>query len=138
MRLLKIIRVAFVAACLLSAVHCSEKPDSRTDIVGEWHFSDTETDVFICFCGDGTYELYQRIGAGRYRKYTGQWKLEKKILSGTYGEGIEWGSSYEVEISSYDTLALLAVNGSGERTVYSREGIPSSVRDTAIIVNSNQ
>ena len=139
MRFIKIIiRAVLAAACLLSAVRCSEIQDFRADIIGEWHFSGIDTDVFISFGGDGTYELYQKIGDGRYRGYTGQWKLEKDILSGTYGEGIEWGSAYKVDISSFDTLVLSAVNGSGEKIVYEREDIPSSVRDTAIIVNSAQ
>ena len=84
MRFIKIIiRAVLAAACLLSAVRCSEKQDFRADIIGEWHFSGIDTDVFISFGGDGTYELYQKIGDGRYRGYTGQWKLEKDILSGT-------------------------------------------------------
>lgn len=131
----KILFVLAVAAVgMLSAVSCSKESDLRSDIIGEWHFSDMETDVFIEFRADGDYELFQKIGAGRYRGYAGKWKLEKNILSGTYNEGDDWGSSYRVDIKSFDTLVLSAMNGSEEKNIYKREDIPADVRESALIV----
>ena len=56
--------------------------------------------------------------------------MKKGVMSGHYGEGIAWGSSYRVEIDG-DTLVLAATNGSGEKTVYRRESVPASVRESA-------
>ena len=78
----------------------------------------------------GIIRMPLQIGEGRYREYRGEWTLKKNILSGNYGEGIAWGSSYRVEIDG-DTLLLSATNGSGEKNVYRRESVPASVRESA-------
>lgn len=124
--------LAAVSALLLAALSCSKESELRSDIVGEWHYCDADADVFLAFSGTGDYELFQRIGDGRYRGYTGKWTLKKDILSGSYAEGISWGSSYKLSIGS-GTMTLTAVNGSGEKNVYRRENIPYSVRETAIL-----
>lgn len=117
----------------LFSFSCSKDADIYDNLVGEWHYSDNDTDVYIAFGESGEYELFQKIGAGRYREYRGKWFLEKGILSGDYAEGSEWGSSYKVEVNS-NTLTLIALNGSEEVTVYTRESIPASVRESANMI----
>ncbi|MGM9744749.1 MAG: lipocalin family protein [Candidatus Cryptobacteroides sp.] len=122
--------VALLSAFVLSTLSCSKEANLRESLPGEWHYSDAASDVYIAFSADGHYELFQKIGEGRYREYRGEWTLKKNILSGNYGEGIAWGSSYRVEIDG-DNLLLSATNGSGEKTVYRRESVPASVRESA-------
>ena len=61
----------------------------------------------------------------------GTWTLEKDILSGIYADGSEWGSSYKVEFDN-ETMTLTAQNESAEALTYTKEAIPSEVKDSAI------
>ena len=117
----------------LFSFSCAKDAVLQENIVGEWHYSDNDTDVYIAFGESSEYELFQKIGAGRYREYRGKWFLEKGILSGDYAERSGWGSSCKVEVNS-NTLTLIALNGSEEVTVYTRESIPASVRESANMI----
>ncbi len=117
------------------------KEDKPLDITGEWNLVDVQTksamlgdqtvDVYISFSGDKTFTMYQMIGTGRYRKYSGTWTLTETTLTGKYSDGKQWGSSYEVEMSSADSRLTLT-SDSGEVDTYQKASIPSSVTDTAI------
>jgi hypothetical protein len=125
-------------------------PEPTPDCVGEWQLSQIETrnvsysgetvDVYVAFLEtskeDGSvvrsFELYQMIGQGRYRKYTGTWKLEGNILSGTYSSKKAWGSTYEVSVDGA-TLKLTSVV-SGEVDTYRRITIPENVKKEAYAI----
>ena len=121
---------ALLCASVVSTLSCTKEANLGESLPGGWHYSDAASDVYIAFSADGHYELFQKIGEGRYREYMGEWTLKKGVMSGNYGEGIAWGSSYRVEIDG-DTLVLAATNGPGEKTVYRRESVPASVRESA-------
>lgn len=136
----KVLSVIALAASL-TAVSCHKEPkaDPVPAITGEWHISSVSTkgvdyanqtiDIYISFSAEGTFELYQMIGQGRYRKFTGSWEQNEGVLSGKYSSGKAWGSSYEVSVSG-ETLTLTSTV-SGEADTYVKAVIPESVKTEA-------
>ena len=134
-------RLFLLAAALLPAfafVGCNKENETpkvnlAEKIAGEWHCTVEEynAEVYVAFYADGQFDEYQRLGEGGYRHYAGTWTLEKDILSGIYADGSEWGSSYKVEFDN-GTMTLTAQNESAEALTYTKEAIPSEVKDSAI------
>ena len=132
--------VALAALVVLTACGGS-KEEKPLDITGEWNLVNVQTkaatlggqtvDVYISFSSDKSFTMYQMIGAGRYHKYSGTYLLDGTTLSGKYSDGKQWGSSYEVELSSSDSQLTLT-SGSGEVDTYKKASIPSDVIDNAI------
>ena len=75
--------------------------DYKGLLPGEWHCTAVEfgADVYASFEEDGDFDLYQMLGEGRYRHYTGSWSIKGDILSGTYSDGAVWGSSYKMSFT---------------------------------------
>ena len=70
-RIIYLIFAAFSFAFLTGCQSESERVMSA--LVGEWHYSGTESgvteDVWIAFSADGTFDMYQKVGdVMRYRK----------------------------------------------------------------------
>lgn len=126
---------------LLAVTACKKGPqeDPTPSCVGEWQMSNIEVksvsyagqtlDVYLAFREDGSFELYQMMGQGRFRKYSGQWTLEGNVLSGKYSSKKPWGSTYEVSADG-ETLTLTSVE-SGEKDTYQKTTIPESVKQEA-------
>ena len=109
------------------------KVDNATKVVGEWHCvaDEYDADVYVAFYADAKFDEYQRLGEGCYRHYAGTWSMTKDVLSGVYADGVEWGSSYKVSFDG-DTMMLTANNDSAETMTYTKESIPTDVKDEAI------
>lgn len=132
-----------VLAALFILVSCKDKPEPEklVDISGDWQISKVEVksvtigsvdvDVYLRFTTGGGFELYQMLGSGRYRVFTGSWKLEEDVLSGTYSDGKAWGSAYKLEKPDDNTLRLTSVSTNPEVDTYTRTTIPQTVIDTA-------
>lgn len=143
----KILKYALSAVlttvCGLSLVSCNGTSDSKEenpiDVTGEWELSKVETKsvkigdesvtVYVKFDG-GTFTLYQVLGKGRPRKYTGTYTLSDNLLSGKYSDGSNWGSSYTVSASG-STLNL-AQTGGKEIDSFRKTNIPQDIVDQAI------
>ena len=131
----KIVFYIFFAVVMAVAVSSCAKSGNDTseflDITGEWSLissgdlSMDDISVYVSFTSDH-FELYQKLGEGRYYVYSGTYTLSGNILSGRYSDGTSWGSDYDVIIGS-DSLTMTARNGSGEVSVYTREDIPAEV-----------
>ena len=132
---------ALALLCLVTA-GCPSKPiEEILDVTGEWQLSQITTkatiggqtvDVYIGFKEEGSFEMYQMLGTGRYRKFEGTWSLVDKVLSGSYTGGGTWASSYNVEMDeSRTTLTLTSTDGS-ETDVYRKQAIPADVKDNAL------
>ena len=139
---MKRILYMLAALALLVTTGCKkdEKPvDYKGMLPGEWHCAATEfgVDIYVGFDENGAFDLYQMLGEGRYRHYTGNWSIKGDVLSGTYSDGTSWGSSYKMSFSGEDSMALTAQNGSEDAMAYSRESIPSEVKDGCIDVRSS-
>lgn len=140
----KLYNIAIVLAALSAALSCHKEttPDSvASDLVGEWHLTETETegividpltDVYLTICVDCTFEIYQKSGdQSRYTKFTGTCKSVKDILSGTYSSGTEWGTSYIFDVSG-DTLTLITEDGMEIQT-WTKESLDQAAKDEADI-----
>lgn len=95
-------------------------------------FPSLNTDIYICFTMEGTFELYQKnvnvIGVVLYR---GNYMLDEvtRTLSGVYEDGLAWGNSYWI-----DTLFehLLRWQAGDEVSEYLRiPEVPQQIRDLA-------
>lgn len=133
-KLLVYLNMAFLL--LSGLVSCTRSSD--LDLTGEWHMvssgeTDMETvDVYISFA-EGEFSLFQKKGDGRYRYYDGSYIVNGSHVSGTYGDGTAWGSSYDVRLEDGgDVLVMTASNGSSEVSVYNRSAIPDEVRTEAV------
>lgn len=138
----RVILYIFAAAVSFFALSgCTEK-EKPLNITGEWRLSAVETkvsigsetvDVYLSFVDDGLFIVYQMVGSGRYRRYSGNWTLTGSRLTGKYSDGKQWGASYDVEVDG-DNLVLNCLSSSGtvvETDTYRRASIPDSVISNA-------
>ena len=140
--MIRVKNMMIALAALVAITACGGNKDEKPlDITGEWNLVNVQTkaatlggqtvDVYISFSSGKSFTMYQMLGAGRYHKYSGTYILDGTTLSGKYSDGKQWGSSYEVELSSSDTQLTLT-SASGEVDTYKKTSIPSDVTDTAI------
>ena len=132
--------IFILIALVLMATGCrKDKPaDYAKLVIGEWHCvpETFEADIYLAIDEAGTFDMYQQIGDGRHRHYSGEWEINENVLSGIYSDGQSWGSEYQVSFSGGNTMTLKAMNGSDEVMGYSREAIPSEIIDGSITVKS--
>lgn len=133
----KVLLYAAALFAFVCAVGCKKEENKinyAETIIGEWHCTPEglEADIYVSFDAEGGFELYQKIGEGRHRRYSGTYGIEGNTLSGTYSDGNPWGSSYSMESVSDKEMKLTALNGSEEVTNYFREDIPAEVKDNAV------
>lgn len=121
-----------IMAAILLVTSCKkEKPLSVT---GCWSLQsietkaligDTDVQVYVEFASDKTFSLYQKLGEGRFRKFSGTWKLAGSTLDGSYSDGKAWAASYTVSRSG-DTMTLTGADT--EVSTYGKiDAIPSEV-----------
>ena len=107
-------------------------------VTGEWHgtFQSSDADIYIGFTDDSSFELYQKVGDGRYRLYRGTWSIDEAAakLTGKYNDGESWGSGYTVTISEDGTVMSLVPDSGSEEHRYVSESIPEEVRSGCEIV----
>lgn len=137
-------RLLFIltALMLITATGCKKDEkviDCKATLPGEWHCTPAEldADIYAAFDENGRFDLYQKLGEGRYRHYTGTWECKGNTLSGNYSDGNAWGSSYTVEFTDQDHMTFTALNGSKEVMVYTRESVPSEVKEDCIEAKSD-
>ena len=136
-------RLLYFITAVALLVSCSGKNGGKEltleeKLCAEWHSTSLaiDADIFLNFIEGGTFEMYQQIGEGRHRHYSGEWELDGTTLSGTYSSGDDWGSGYQVSFSGDNAMSLKALNGSEEVMKYSRKAIPSEVIEGCIEVKS--
>ena len=86
-----------------------------------------QVSVYLDFSAEGSFTLYQKIGAGRYTVFTGSYNVDQnnKLLSGTYSNGKQWGP-YDCTCS--ESSLTLVTYGGGETYTYNKiDAVPSSV-----------
>lgn len=127
-------------AALFFAASCDKTPETSTAIVAEWHLiemtgvsaSDLPS-VFIDFKADMTFQIYQKIGEGRYRRYDGTYLVTENLVTGEYSDKESWGSGYTASFEG-DILVLAADNGSGEVCKYEKASLDPSEKEDADVV----
>ena len=75
---------------------------------------------------DNTFDLWQKLGEGRHRKYSGTWTLTETTLTGKYSDGKEWGSAYEVSLDEGNLIMTETKTGT-ETYTYKSCVIPSGL-----------
>ena len=138
-RILLIISAAFLAASCGSK---EEGPNVSENIVAEWHLTSVSgmssvPQIYINFAQDLSFQLYQKVGDGRYRRYDGTYTVASTVLSGKYADGQAWGSSYTVSFDG-DVLVLTADNGSAEVCKYEKKALPETDKAEAILVTKSE
>ena len=110
-------------------------------IVAEWHLISVSgissvPQVYVNFAKDMSFELYQKIGEGRYRKYEGTYSVAGSTVSGKYSDGEKWGSDYAASFEG-EKLVLTAQNGSEEVCTYEKKALSESDKADAILVTKS-
>lgn len=141
-----------LAAVLLTIAACGGKdnPDTpsptpggggggssttKLDVTGSWELNNVETkvsvgsvnvSVYISFTSDGSFTLYQKIGEGRYTRFTGTYTVSAdNKLSGKYSNNAAWGP-YTAAMAS-GKLTLTSAGGKEVDTYTKISSIPTSV-----------
>ena len=137
-------KVILSLSILLAAVSCEriKGPVVAEAIVADWHLlsvsgMSSAPDVYVSFAQDLSFELYQKIGEGRYRKYTGTYVVTESLVSGTYSDGEKWGSDYEASFDG-ENLVLTAQNGSAEVCTYEKKALPDTDKAGAVLVTKSE
>ena len=141
----KIIRIMILTAALCAAVSCKKAPETSTAIVAEWHLIEmtgVETSalpqIYIDFKADYTFELYQKVGQGRFRKYDGIYAIAETVVTGKYDDGEDWGSGYEASFEAEgEILVMTANNGSGEVCKYEKASLAQAEKDDAYVMTKS-
>ena len=139
-----IFRLILALSVLAAAVSCGEKdngPAVSEKIVAEWHLLGVSgmtsvPQVYVNFSQDLSFELYQKIGEGRYRKYDGTYSVTGALVSGKYSDGEKWGSDYQASFDG-EKLLLTAQNGSEEVCTYEKKALSETDKANAILVTKS-
>ena len=135
----KLAMTVAVAVAAALAVACSSKEDKAAGVEGEWELVDVEfatksavvgsemVFVYINFDAEGTFAMYQKLGEGRFRKFSGTWSCSNGILNGTYSDGKNWGCPYKVSRDG-DALVMVSSPDGKDTYTYRECTIPEEVK----------
>ena len=137
----KIILAISVVFASFSCGNPDEGPVVSDKIVAEWHLVSVTglssvPEVYVDFAQNLTFELYQKVGEGRYRKYEGTYAVDGSLLSGKYSDGETWGSDYNVSFDG-ENLVLTARNGSQEVCTYEKKALSETDKADAVLVTKS-
>lgn len=114
--------------------------EEPVSVVGQWKLVNVETksatigsetvDVYLDFTESGQFTMYQIIGKGRPRMFTGSYTFIDNQLSGIYSDASQWASTYTVAKSGENSITLTTASGN-ETDTYQSTSIPQSVIEQA-------
>lgn len=118
-------------AAVLAFASCVKSEDAVVkELAGDWYYetveADTPVQVYVSFAKDMTFELYQKVGDGAFRKYTGTYTFDGTLLDGVYSDKSPWKEAKTVTIDG-DSLTAVGVK-TGETITYVRKLVPATVR----------
>lgn len=126
----KLLYMMFLAVSAVAAfTACTHEKDEVSSIlVGEWNYTEGETEVYIAFSADNKFDLYQKWGAEYIRYYyTGTYEFDGKVLKGMYTGYIPFAHDYNVSRSG-NKLTLTSVSEPDYSVTYVKKSIPEEVR----------
>ena len=118
-------------AAVLAFASCVKSEDAVVkELAGDWYYetveADTPVQVYVSFAKDMTFELYQKVGEGAFRKYSGTYTFDGALLDGVYSDKAPWKEAKTVTIDG-DSLTAVGVK-TGETITYVRKLVPATVR----------
>lgn len=118
-------------AAVLAFASCVKSEDAVVkELAGDWYYetveADTPVQVYVSFAKDMTFELYQKVGEGAFRKYSGTYTFDGTLLDGVYSDKAPWKEAKTVTIDG-DNLTAVGVK-TGETITYVRKLVPATVR----------
>ena len=120
----------FATVVALGLVSCSKTDPNLEKISGEWYWQGTENgialEVYLAFNTDGVFDLFQKLGDGAFRHYTGTYTFDGVTLKGVYSDKTLWAHEYTVTLSA-DSLTMTYV-GEDVSITYVKKTIPFTVR----------
>ncbi len=125
-------KILLFAAAVFAFAACTDpEADKLEMVVGEWHYTTTESgveiDVYLGLSADYTFELYQKIGEGPHYLYTGKYQFDGKVLTGVYADYAPWANDYQITRTG-NTMVMTSVSNPDYSLTYKKESIPESVK----------
>lgn len=124
-------KIMLAVAAVLAFASCVKPEDAVVkELAGDWYYetveADTPVQVYVSFAKDMTFELYQKVGEGAFRKYSGTYTFDGTLLDGVYSDKAPWKEAKTVTIDG-DSLTAVGVK-TGETITYVRKLVPATVR----------
>jgi hypothetical protein len=124
-------KILFAAAAILALASCVKSEEALVKkLAGDWYYETVESDVpvqvYVSFANDMTYQLFQKVGDGAFRRYTGTYTFDGTVLDGVYSDKSTWKEAKNVTIDG-DILTAVGVK-TGETITYVRKLVPATVR----------
>ena len=124
-------KILLVASAVLVFASCTKSEEAAVKkIAGDWYYETTESDtpiqVYVSLSKDMTFELYQKIGEGAFRRRTGTYTYDGTIIDGVYSDKTAWKDAKSVTVDG-DVLVMVGVE-TGETVSYVRKLGPATVR----------
>lgn len=124
-------KILFAAAAILALASCVKSEEALVKkLYGDWYYETVESDVpvqvYVSFANDMTFQLFQKVGDGAFRRYTGTYTFDGTVLDGVYSDKSTWKEAKNVTIDG-DVLTAVGVK-TGETITYVRKLVPATVR----------
>ena len=124
-------KILLVAAAGLVLASCAKSEEAAVKkIAGDWYYETVESDVpvqvYVSFAKDMTFQLFQKVGDGAFRRFTGTFTFDGTILNGVYSDKTAWKEAKSVAVVG-DVLFMEGVT-TGESIAYVRKLVPATVR----------
>ena len=124
-------KILFAAAAVLALASCVKSEEALVKkLSGDWYYETVESDVpvqvYVSFAKDMTFQLFQKVGDGAFRRYIGTYTFDGTLLDGVYSDKTEWKEAKTVTIDG-DVLTAVGVK-TGETITYVRKLVPATVR----------
>ena len=124
-------KILLAAAAVLVLASCAKSEEAAVKkLAGDWYYETVEADVpvqvYASFAKDMTFQLFQKVGDGAFRRYTGTYTFDGTILNGVYSDKTAWKEAKSVTIDG-DVLVAVGVT-TDESITYVRKLVPATVR----------
>ena len=124
-------KILFAAAAILALASCVKSEEALVkNLAGDWYYETVESDVpvqvYVSFANDMTFQLFQKVGDGAFRRYTGTSTFDGTVLDGVYSDKSTWKEAKNVTFDG-DILTAVGVK-TGETITYVRKLVPATVR----------
>ena len=124
-------KILLAVAAVLAFASCVKPEEAAVkELAGDWYYetieADTPMQVYVSFAKDMTFELYQKVGDGAFRRYSGTYTFDGTLLDGVYSDKAPWKEAKTVTIDG-DSLTAVGVK-TGETITYVRKLVPATVR----------